>query len=153
MNGVPLEAEIERLAFGRDYREGAHADQSFARSGRPGAYRPPAIEPLHALEIRARHDDGLSSRGARDHVGKRNGHAATPKHALHFADGVRWKESAIFAHDHHVCTVAAEFFAELGLHVDVQIHHRGGDRRGYDHGEQCGSRAAPAHHGRAQQHA
>ena len=58
-----------------------------------------------------------------------------------------------FADDDHVGAVISELAAQLGLHVDVKVHHRGGDGGGNDHREQRGGGASATKDSGAEKHA
>ena len=87
---MTLKAEIERFAVRGNYRECAHADESFARARRPRAHRPPAIQFLHPIKVRSDYHDRLSVRRAGDNIRERNRNAREPPRAV----SICWRASA-----------------------------------------------------------
>src|SRR4029077_3307460 len=95
----------------------------------------------------------LSGGAAGDDVGEGDGHATRAESGFNFVERVGGQGSAVFPDRDDVGTVAAKFFAELGLHVDVEVHHGSRDRSGDDHGEEGGGSTTTAQDGGAHQHA
>ena len=67
--------------------------------------------------------------------------------------GIGGQGPAVLSDDDYVGAIISKLRAQLSLHIDVEVHHRGGDGRGNDHGQQRGSGATAAEHGGAQKHA
>src|SRR5215468_12247413 len=99
---MALERDIEGFSVGGNYRHGAHANQSLALAGRPGAHRPPSIKSLHAVEISANDNHGLPGRGSSYDISKRNGDAATAESAVDFLKGISGQGNTVFSYNHDV---------------------------------------------------
>src|SRR5208282_261767 len=59
----------------------------------------------------------------------------------------------ILRDDDYIGAIISELGAELGLHIDVEVHHRGGDGGGHDHGKQSRGGASASEDGGAEKHA
>ena len=112
------------------------------------------IQLAGAGEVRANDDYGLPVFGAGNSIGKRNSQRLCAEaNGFDFSQRVGGQGLAVFSDDDYIGAIIPELGAQLGLHVNVKIHHRGGDGCGNDHGEQRGSGASAAEHSGAQKHA
>src|SRR5271165_4586934 len=116
------------------------------------AHLPPAIQLAGANEVSANHDYGLSIVRTRDRVRERNRQRTRTENRLNFSERVGGQGLPVLPDDHHVGAIIPELGTQLGLHVDVEVHHRGGDSSGDDHGKQRRGSASAAKDSGAQQH-
>src|SRR5208337_3442497 len=114
---------------------------------------PPVIQLASAGKIGANDHNRLSIFGARHSVGERNRERFIAKNQFNLGQRVGGQGLAVFANDDHVGSVISKLAAQLGLHVDVEVHHRGSYGGGNDHGQQRGGSAPAAEDSGAQQHA
>src|ERR1035441_899713 len=117
------------------------------------AHLPPMVQLAGAGEVGADGDYRLSVFGAGDSVRERNSQRFCAENGFDFGECVGGQGLAVFRHDDYIGAIVSELGAELGLHVDVEVHHRGGDGGGYDHGKQRRGRASATEYGGANEHA
>ena len=152
-DGASLEAEFEWPAIGAHNGRGPHPDEGVVLRGGPARHIPPVVQLASAGEVGADYDDRLPVFRAGDGVGEGNRQSFRAQRGFDFIERVRG-ESLVFFRDYdYVGSVVSELGAELGLHVDVEIHHRGCDGGGDHHGKQGGGGASATENGGADEHA
>src|ERR1017187_3110034 len=117
------------------------------------AHLPPMVQLAGAGEVGADGDYRLSVFGAGDSVRERNSQRFCAENGFDFGESFGGQGLAVFRDDDYMSAIVSKFGAELGLHVDVEVHHRGGDGGCYDHGEQGGGRTSATEYGGANEHA
>src|SRR5271166_4529081 len=153
MNGASLETQVEWLALRTDHGESSHSYQRIRCGSRPSGDRPPAIQLAHLIEVRSRYHHRLPVRGAADDVGEGNGESMPGEKGVDIAKSICRKFLPVFSGDDDVGAVLAEFLAQFGLYVDVEIEHCRCYRRSDHHREQSRGSAPTAKHRCPKQHA
>src|SRR5216683_3229483 len=155
---LTLKGKLEGLAIGADDRGGAHADEGFTVRVRPMVHLPPVVQLAGAREVGADNHDRLAVLGAGHSIRERNGQRFCSESRFDFGQRVGGHELtgqglAVLRHDNYVGPIISELRTELRLHIDVKVHHRGGNGGGNNHGKQGSGRASATKNGGAKKHA